>query len=692
MSDITANVVVSMPSQLFTLARSFKAAANGKIYIGLIDTDPTIPSNQIQVYLENEDGTHVPVSQPIIINAGGFPVYNGNIAKFVTVQGHSMAVYDAYGSQQFYYPNVLKYNPDQLRQELIGSGGASIVGASDASGQYITVQDFLSRVDRVTSMADLAHLSTGGNWTAAFQYINDNADILCLVIPAGTYTSDVELRPAPNTIVISQGATIDITTTNIQQAGIHPKTGTKFLGKLTINLGDTNAYAWQRSHVRIGEYGSGEGDSNIYIEGLTLTGGHIDCNAIFITGDSHDIQIVGTKVPDNSKIGRVFLAHWGGGDGLSYDPNTNTVTWNGTTYTKHPHNILVDGLDIGILSSYDSSPSFDKAAIFVSAAYNITTKNISLVRAGYGYVASGGDYGFVYSGNAQLQLTKQKGLVLENATFQLTRARGISLTGRTTTDVNGQYYIPTENVNCSIKINNVTLLGERLNATNGSHQIYAQDVSDVSINNTSVSGAALKGVWLNGQCQRVYGSFRVTNCNQTSLAITGTLSLPAQDIDLELISSAENASGSSDQVLGSAVWISGAQKVRVSGRCGNLTSASSYVHGVYLGSTCTDCEVEMRIGQPSATYGGKCIYGDSFAFSNRNRIDRSIPLQYGSVVGNFVSYDSSGHRVITGATFPASGAWAIGDRCINTDNVVTGASTEWRYTPGGTWKAMGTIP
>ncbi|EQC0038482.1 phage tailspike protein, partial [Enterobacter hormaechei] len=52
MSDITANVVVSMPSQLFTLARSFKAVANGKIYIGQIDTDPTIPANQIQVYIE----------------------------------------------------------------------------------------------------------------------------------------------------------------------------------------------------------------------------------------------------------------------------------------------------------------------------------------------------------------------------------------------------------------------------------------------------------------------------------------------------------------------------------------------------------------------------------------------------------------------------------------------------------------
>ncbi|ELG7338492.1 phage head-binding domain-containing protein [Shigella flexneri] len=128
MSDITANVVVSMPSQLFTMARSFKAVANGKIYIGKIDTDPVNPENQIQVYVENEDGSHVPVSQPIIINAAGYPVYNGQIAKFVTVQGHSMAVYDAYGVQQFYFPNVLKYDPDQFEHRMSQPSGADLVG------------------------------------------------------------------------------------------------------------------------------------------------------------------------------------------------------------------------------------------------------------------------------------------------------------------------------------------------------------------------------------------------------------------------------------------------------------------------------------------------------------------------------------------------------------------------------------
>ncbi|WP_323083904.1 phage tailspike protein, partial [Providencia alcalifaciens] len=125
MPDIIPNVVVSMPSQQFTLARKFQAASNGKIYIGKIDTDPTIPENQIQVYLENEDGRTIPVAQPLIINQAGFPVYNGQIAKFVTVEGHSMAVYDSYGAQQFYYPNVLKYDPDQFERRLLAELSSS---------------------------------------------------------------------------------------------------------------------------------------------------------------------------------------------------------------------------------------------------------------------------------------------------------------------------------------------------------------------------------------------------------------------------------------------------------------------------------------------------------------------------------------------------------------------------------------
>ncbi|WP_109850910.1 phage head-binding domain-containing protein [Escherichia coli] len=146
MSEITANLVVGMPAQLFTLARSFKANANGKIYLGLPDTDPTIPANQIPVYIESETGDLIPTAQPIVINAGGYPVYNGQISKFVTVQNYSMAVYDAYGSQQFYFPDIAKYDPDKLRQQLESSSGADIVMTGSAPFVVRSVGDILKDI------------------------------------------------------------------------------------------------------------------------------------------------------------------------------------------------------------------------------------------------------------------------------------------------------------------------------------------------------------------------------------------------------------------------------------------------------------------------------------------------------------------------------------------------------------------
>ncbi|HBL6929066.1 TPA: hypothetical protein LSH87_002028 [Citrobacter koseri] len=197
---------------------------------------------------------------------------------------------------------------DVLRKDLAKQTGAGLVGTSSVVGEAVTLETYVAKINKAVYLTELAPLITGTDWTAAFQFVNDNSSITCFIIPAGT----VELRPAPYTIVISQDATINITTVNIQQGGIHPKTGTKFLGKLTINLGDTNAYAWQRAHVRIGEYDSGAGDRDIFIEDVTLLGGHINCNGVFITGDSFNIEFGNIKIPDNAKIGRGFLAHWGG--------------------------------------------------------------------------------------------------------------------------------------------------------------------------------------------------------------------------------------------------------------------------------------------------------------------------------------------------------------------------------------------
>ena len=149
MSDITANVVVTNPRPIFTDSRTFKAVFDGKIYIGAIDTDPTIPANQIPVYIANEDGSYVQIAQPIRTNAAGKIVYNGQLVKIVTVQGHSMAVYNSYDTLVDYIPDVLKYDPDQFEQRLADPNSTVSIAGVPASqvAHNVTATEYLEAPD-----------------------------------------------------------------------------------------------------------------------------------------------------------------------------------------------------------------------------------------------------------------------------------------------------------------------------------------------------------------------------------------------------------------------------------------------------------------------------------------------------------------------------------------------------------------
>lgn len=105
-----ADILVTSPFQPFTLPTQFKAVFNGYIYCGTVDAaDPSV--SQVQVYLVNESGDKVPVAQPLRTNAGGYLVYNGQHAKFVTDSNHSLLVRDALGNQVWYAPNMAKIDP-----------------------------------------------------------------------------------------------------------------------------------------------------------------------------------------------------------------------------------------------------------------------------------------------------------------------------------------------------------------------------------------------------------------------------------------------------------------------------------------------------------------------------------------------------------------------------------------------------
>ncbi|EFF6717547.1 phage tail protein, partial [Escherichia coli] len=347
MSDITANVVVSMPSQLFTMSRSFKAVANGKIYIGKIDTDPVNPENQIQVYVENEDGSHVPVSQPIIINAAGYPVYNGQIAKFVTVQGHSMAVYDAYGAQQFYFPNVLKYDPDQFKGNLLSEdhslGDSLVMHNPQFVDSTSTILSKKLTIDlRTLTDYGFAEGNTGAQNKAAFQKAIDDATLPTeIVIPEGAF-------------IVDPGITIKNTVTMIRGAGAYQSrifsTGTAAPiitqqdGVITFcefrDFGlDGNGYAangislTEANHIKIENIDVVNTNNNaILVNGYSID--IIGCrlfqnagNGINVGGYCNNINIINSRIYGNGAGGVLLTPAYAEG-GMSVRVNGNNIEQN----------------------------------------------------------------------------------------------------------------------------------------------------------------------------------------------------------------------------------------------------------------------------------------------------------------------------------------------------------------------------
>ncbi len=77
------------------------------LYFGIVDLDPEIPANQIDVYGKQEDGSSVLLPQPINTGSGGVPLYNGSpVELLIDELNYSFKALNRTGSQIYYAENV----------------------------------------------------------------------------------------------------------------------------------------------------------------------------------------------------------------------------------------------------------------------------------------------------------------------------------------------------------------------------------------------------------------------------------------------------------------------------------------------------------------------------------------------------------------------------------------------------------
>lgn len=89
-----------------------KPLSGGSVYFGRQDTDPkNQPSNRINVYAVQDNGTEVLLAQPIRLNGAGQPQYSGSVKQlkielYSSELAYSLQLFAASGSQKGYSPRA----------------------------------------------------------------------------------------------------------------------------------------------------------------------------------------------------------------------------------------------------------------------------------------------------------------------------------------------------------------------------------------------------------------------------------------------------------------------------------------------------------------------------------------------------------------------------------------------------------
>lgn len=168
---------------------------NAQIYIGQPDLDPEIPANQKQVSVRQEDGTVVPIAQPLRTGTGGVPIYNGSSVTPLVDGNYSMKVLDSNGA--------LIYNIAQAAGGVGTAIGDLVVLIDDGGGNGVFPISVIPALPYLQNVVEDTTPQLGGILDSNGNQIRDS--------------KGADVASATNLIVGSDGNTFDVTgTTNIE--------------------------------------------------------------------------------------------------------------------------------------------------------------------------------------------------------------------------------------------------------------------------------------------------------------------------------------------------------------------------------------------------------------------------------------------------------------------------------------------
>lgn len=198
--QVQALTTVQLSPSYFPEANRGRPIANGKIYVGMPDTDPEVVINQKTLSVLQEDGSIIAVSQPIYTSAGGIPVYSGSPVTLLVDGNYSLKVLNSYDVQVYYIPSVdLNQNSNYYPDHNAADQGVT--------GDSNTVKYYIDTISTDSGTIFFRHNSGGATTTYTFSTNETIPSNINVIIEKGA--------------ILSIGAGITLTINGSFDAGLY---------------------------------------------------------------------------------------------------------------------------------------------------------------------------------------------------------------------------------------------------------------------------------------------------------------------------------------------------------------------------------------------------------------------------------------------------------------------------------------
>lgn len=176
--------VVEMPIYYFGDFTKGRPIFNADIFVGEPDTDPEILINQKQVTLQLEDGTEVPVSQPINTGPGGYVTHNGSAATMFVDGNYSIKVLNSLGAQIYYFENFFSRPASSGISASRVDTVADMVATSFAVGEFVDTSGYNAIGDAGNNSYEI-EANTGQSIDGGQYILLNNGNVASGLFPGG---------------------------------------------------------------------------------------------------------------------------------------------------------------------------------------------------------------------------------------------------------------------------------------------------------------------------------------------------------------------------------------------------------------------------------------------------------------------------------------------------------------------------